>query len=235
MLNRNWIRIFLAFVSLGFLGEHALAQDRPNIILVMTDDQGWGDVEFPQQLSPNPANPSDQTYAGHPELKTPQLTAMAAAGMKFNRFYAAGPVCSPTRASFLTGRHHRRMRIDHANVGHLLNREVTIAELAKTLGYETGHFGKWHLGALDKSVHTIDSNRGGTSRLPGAAANFSAPWNDAYDVVFATESKTQTFNPTDLSPTTHYWEGFEQSLATTDPSLDGDDSEIMMDLSLIHI
>ena len=172
-----WKWLVIVFMVLATC-HFSNAQERPNIILIMTDDQGWGDVEFAQQLSPNPTNPADQFYTGHPELKTPQLTAMAAAGMKFNRFYSAGPVCSPTRASFLTGRHHRRTRVDTANNGRLLNREITIAEMSKTLGYNTGHFGKWHLGTLDKSVHTIDSNRGGTSRLPGAATNYSAPWND---------------------------------------------------------
>ena len=212
-----------------FLAGNGFAQELPNVVLVMTDDQGWGDVEFSQQLSPNPANPADQTYAGHPELKTPQLAAMAAAGMKFDRFYSGGPVCSPTRASFLTGRHHRRTRVDNANNGRLKNRELTIAEIAKMYGYQTGHFGKWHLGSMDKSIFAIDSNRGGTNRLPGSENNYSAPWNNSYDVTFATESKTQTFNPTDLSPETHYWRGFEDALALEDPSLDGDDSEVMMD------
>lgn len=228
---KSRILLIVLVVTLAFLVREsaAIQQTRPNVILIMTDDQGWGDVEFAQQLSPAPLDPDDQTYAGHPELKTPELAAMASQGLKFNRFYSACPVCSPTRASFLTGRHYRRIRIDHANVGRMLNREVTIAELAKTIGYTTGHFGKWHLGTLDKSIHPIDSNRGGTDRLPSSATNFAGPWNDRYDTIFATESKTQTFNPTDLSPTTHYWEGFEQSLATTDPSLDGDDSRVMMD------
>ena len=60
----------------------ALHAQRPNVILVMADDQGWGQVG----------------YIGHPILKTPNLDAMAANGIRFNRFYAAGPVCSPTRA-----------------------------------------------------------------------------------------------------------------------------------------
>ena len=59
------------------------AADRPNIVLCMADDQGWGDIG----------------YAGHPVLKTPHLNAMAEAGLRFNRFYAAAPVCSPTRGS----------------------------------------------------------------------------------------------------------------------------------------
>lgn len=226
----RFLLIAIAVTFSCFFSSQAPAfQTQPNIILIMTDDQGWGDVEFAQQLSPSPNNPADQTYSGHPELKTPALAEMATRGMLFNKFYSAGPVCSPTRASFITGRHHRRMRVDHANVGRMLNREVTISELAKTVGYTTGHFGKWHLGAMDKSIHSVDSNRGGTSRLPGAANIFAGPWNDRYDTVFATESKTNTFNPTDINPTTHYWEGFEQSLATTDPSLNGDDSRVMMD------
>ena len=67
----------------------AFAGDSPNIILCMADDQGWGDT----------------AYNGHPLLKTPHLDAMAAVGLRFDRFYAAAPVCSPTRASVMTGRH----------------------------------------------------------------------------------------------------------------------------------
>ena len=105
---------------------------RPNIILCMSDDQGWGDVG----------------YNGHPYLKTPNLDAMSRAGMRFDRFYAGAPVCSPTRGSALTGRHPFRYGIYHANVGHMKSEELTLAEALKTQGYATGHFGKWHLGTL---------------------------------------------------------------------------------------
>ena len=67
--------------------------NRPNIILCMTDDQGWGDV----------------SYNGLKQIRTPALDAMATEGMRFNRFYAAHPSCSPTRASVMTGRHPNRM------------------------------------------------------------------------------------------------------------------------------
>src|SRR3954447_23410929 len=70
----------------------AVAAGKPNIILVMADDQGWGDM----------------AYNGHEGLKTPHFDKMAAAGLRFDRFYAAAPVCSPTRASVLTGRHPNR-------------------------------------------------------------------------------------------------------------------------------
>ncbi|HQK75732.1 MAG TPA: sulfatase-like hydrolase/transferase, partial [Candidatus Hydrogenedentes bacterium] len=80
--------------------ESAL-RSRPNIILCMADDQGWGDTG----------------YNGHPVLQTPTMDAMARAGIRFNRFYSAAPVCSPTRGSCLTGRHPYRYGIFHANEG----------------------------------------------------------------------------------------------------------------------
>jgi arylsulfatase A-like enzyme len=107
------------------------AATKPNIILTMTDDQGWGDV----------------SYNGNPVLKTPQLDAMSASGIRFDRFYAAYPVCSPTRASVMTGRHP--MRYGCFSWGYDLPlKEVTIAESLKPAGYATGHFGKWHLGGI---------------------------------------------------------------------------------------
>ena len=82
------ITLFITFnIFLSFIID---AQDtsRPNIILVMSDDKGWGQTG----------------YMAHPILKTPNLDAMAVNGLRFNRFYAGAPVCSPTRASVLTGR-----------------------------------------------------------------------------------------------------------------------------------
>jgi arylsulfatase len=111
----------------------ARAADRPNIVLCMADDQGWGDVG----------------YYGHPVLKTPNLDAMAAANLRLDRFYAAAPVCSPTRGSVLTGRHPNRFAC--FKWGHTLRpQEVTIAEVLKQAGYATGQFGKWHLGSCRK-------------------------------------------------------------------------------------
>ena len=73
---------------------------------------------------------------------------MSAAGLRFDRFYSAAPVCSPTRGSALTGRHPYRYGIPFANTGHIRDQEVTLAEMLKQRGYTTGHFGKWHLGTL---------------------------------------------------------------------------------------
>lgn len=103
---------------------------RPNIILVMADDQGWGDTG----------------YNGHPFVQTPALDAMAKAGFVFDRFYAGAPVCSPTRASVMTGRNPIRTKV--TNHGRYLRpHERTIAETLKAAGYVTGIFGKVHLGS----------------------------------------------------------------------------------------
>ena len=107
---------------------------KPNIVLCMADDQGWGDM----------------AYNGHPALETPGFDAMAAAGLRFDRFYAAAPVCSPTRGSVMTGRHPNRFGC--FKWGYPLRpQETTVAEALKTAGYVTGHFGKWHLGSVQKS------------------------------------------------------------------------------------
>ena len=104
---------------------------KPNVILVMADDQGWGQTG----------------YKNHPALKTPHLDAMAANGLRFDRFYAGGPVCSPTRATVLTGRTHDRTGVfDHGYALRL--QEKTLGQAMKKAGYATGHFGKWHLNGL---------------------------------------------------------------------------------------
>jgi arylsulfatase A-like enzyme len=104
---------------------------KPNIILCMADDQGWGDM----------------AYNGHPVLKTPNFDAMAAEALRFDRFYAASPVCSPSRGSVLTGRHPNRFGCFQWGYP-IRPQEITIAEALRTAGYVTGHFGKWHLGSV---------------------------------------------------------------------------------------
>jgi arylsulfatase A-like enzyme len=101
---------------------------KPNIILCMTDDQGWGDV----------------SYNGLKQIRTPTLDAMAAEGLRFNRFYAAHPSCSPTRASVMTGRHPYRSGVFWPGMP-LRIQEMTIAQAVKRAGYTAAHFGKWHL------------------------------------------------------------------------------------------
>ncbi len=109
------------------------AQEPPNVILMMSDDHGW----------------EETGYNGHPHVKTPVLDEMAATGLKFERFYAAHPSCSPTRASFLTGRHPNRMGT-FAPGWSFRPEEFTLAHLMSKAGYHCAHLGKWHVGAVKK-------------------------------------------------------------------------------------
>ena len=206
----------------------------PNVILVMCDDLGWGDVGF----------------NGSKIARTPHLDKMAQASLKFTRFYAAAPVCSPTRGSVLTGRHPSRYGIPTANAGHMKPEEVTLAELLKTKGYTTGHFGKWHLGTLTTKIK--DANRG----RPGRTEHYATPAMHGFDEYFSTESKVPTWDPL-LAPKkflpgeslrfgwiprehtgdtiaygTHYWAGEEKFLTE---NLQGDDAEIILDRAIPFI
>jgi len=197
------------------LFSQAKGTKTPNIILCMADDLGWGDPGF----------------NGNSIIKTPNLDAMAKAGMLFRRFYSGAPVCSPTRGSCLTGRHPYRYGIFFANVGHMPRKEFTLAEALKTQGYATGHFGKWHLGTL--TTKEKDSNRGG----PKSVEHYSPPWENGFDVCFSTEAKVPTWNPmkepeTDEPYGTSYW---KQDGSKETENLDGDDSRVIMDRAVPFI
>lgn len=214
---------FFIFIATGLFflpGLYSQSQS-PNIILIMTDDQGWGDTG----------------YNGHPHLKTPNLDAMVSNGIEFTRFYAASAVCSPTRGSVVTGRHPMRYGICYANCGHILQEEVTMAEMVKDEGYTTGHFGKWHLGTLTRS--DLDANRGGR---PENDKHYSPPWENGFDECFVTESKVPTWDPMVTPPIqsggvnksqveggyygTAYWKGPGEKACD---NLGGDDSRVIMD------
>lgn len=125
------MRLIATFAVLATLWISSAPAASPNIVLVMADDQGWGQTG----------------YYKHPVLKTPHLDAMAESGLRFDRFYAAAPVCSPTRASVLTGRSNRRTGVESHGFALRLQEKTLAAALAKA-GYATGHFGKWHLNGL---------------------------------------------------------------------------------------
>ena len=144
----------------------------PNIVLVMCDDLGYGDVGF----------------NGSTTIQTPHLDALAAQSVVMDRFYAGGPVCSPTRGTCLTGRHYCRYGINHANQGRLPTAEKTLATVCQDAGYRTGHFGKWHLGTLTQGE--ADGNRGGNDQRL-----FSPPWLHGFERCFSTESKVPTWDP----------------------------------------
>lgn len=116
--------LFIALPSHG-------ATDPPNIVIFLSDDQGWGD------LSSN----------GNTNLKTPQIDSLARDGASFENFYVCA-VCAPTRAEFLTGRYHARTGVSGVSEGseRINPDETTVADLLRNAGYATGAFGKWHNG-----------------------------------------------------------------------------------------
>lgn len=126
--------------------------DRPNVVVIFTDDQGYGDVG---------------AY-GHPTIRTPNLDRMVAEGLKFTQFYASAPVCTPSRAGLLTGRYAVRSGMTDStggvlhptSPGGLPQSEVTLAEALRGRGYATAAIGKWHLGHLPQHLpqhHGFDS------------------------------------------------------------------------------
>ncbi len=135
-----------------------LSDSRPNIILIMTDDQGYGDVAF----------------HGNPKIRTPNMDRLAREGVRFENFHV-NPVCSPTRASLLTGRYYYRTGVVDTYIGRSMMHpdEVTIAEMLSGAGYRTGIFGKWHLGdnypmrAMDKGFQESLVLNGGGLAQPG--------------------------------------------------------------------
>jgi len=158
---------------LKILGRKPNASSAPNIILMMADDMGVGDVGYYGW------NDNGNT------VLTPNLDTMAATGLRFDRFYAQSPVCSPTRGSCISGRHAFRYGIWEANVGQLRGEEITLPEILKThAGYTCGHFGKWHLGALNENP--IYSSNG---------MGFSPPSLHGFDEWFSVHSAVKTYDP----------------------------------------
>ena len=125
--------ILLSFLLSLFIScnSNIDSQARPNIILILADDQGWGD------LSSN----------GNKDLHTPNIDKIALNGVRFDRFFVS-PVCSPTRAEILTGRHHTRTGVYDVSLGgeRINVDEETLGDLFKAAGYRTAAYGKWHNG-----------------------------------------------------------------------------------------
>ena len=209
--------MFLSLAAiLVFASSCKNQQVRPNVILCMADDLGWGDVG----------------YNGNGVIQTPNLDAMAEAGIRFNRFYAGSSVCSPTRGSCLTGRNPYRYGVYTANKGHLKKEEINLAELFKKNGYATGHFGKWHLGTLSP-----DYSGKGKRRQPDK--NYMTPGMAGFEEWFSTEYAVATYDPYD-NENKHdkvgdsralYWENG----VNISEGLSGCDSKIIMDRALPFI
>ena len=129
-------------IDVAVAGQASDADPPPNIVIVFTDDQGWGDL----------------SCYGSTDIPTPNIDRLAAEGMRFTDFYVSQPVCSASRASLLTGCYPNRLGISGAlapSARHGLDPdETTIAEVVKPLGYATACFGKWHLGHLQPFLPT---------------------------------------------------------------------------------
>lgn len=125
---RNLLLILFMLITVPGISQKG---QPPNVLLIITDDQGYGDLGF----------------HGNPIIWTPHLDKLAAASVRLNNFYVS-PVCAPTRSSLMTGRYSLRTGVhDTYNGGAIMSGdEVTIAEVLKKAGYRTGAFGKWHLG-----------------------------------------------------------------------------------------
>lgn len=122
----------ITFIILFGIGLCRLSfAEQLNVILLMGDDHGW----------------EETGYNGHPYVKTPVLDEMAATGLRLENFYSGHPTCSPTRASFLTGRHPNRMGTFSPGWS-FRPEEITSARIMGNAGYRSAHFGKWHIGTV---------------------------------------------------------------------------------------
>ncbi len=142
---RRILATSLACATLAILASTS-AIAKPNIVVIFCDDMGYGDLGA----------------FGHPTIQTPNLDRMASEGQKWTSFYAAAPVCTPSRAALMTGRlplrsgmcHDTRRVLFPNSSGGIPADEVTLPELLKTQGYATACVGKWHLGHLPQYLPT---------------------------------------------------------------------------------
>jgi len=136
---KKQFKMLALIFTLVFIGNAVEAQKKTNVIIIYTDDMGYGDI----------------SSFGNPTIHTPELDKMAAEGMKLSQFYVAAPVCTPSRAALMTGSYPKRVGLEkgvlfpQSKIG-LNPKEETIAEILKKEGYNTACFGKWHLGHQDK-------------------------------------------------------------------------------------
>lgn len=130
-LRHAFILTAICLVALGLTSPAHCDVDRPNVIVILADDQGWGDLSL----------------HGNPNLSTPNIDSLARDGAHVENFYVCA-VCSPTRAEFLTGRYHTRMGVYSTSSGgeRFSADEQTIADVFRDAGYATAAYGKWHSG-----------------------------------------------------------------------------------------
>lgn len=183
----NWrvrLAAVVAVLSAGVSctqGPVAEPEQGPNVILIITDDQGYGDLGV----------------NGNPVIQTPSLDAMSSRSAQMSQFYVS-PVCAPTRASLMTGRYNYRTRAIDTFIGRAMMdpEEVTLAEILQSGGYRTGIFGKWHLGdtypmrAMDQGFEVSLVHRGGGIGQPSDPPGGERKYTDA--VLFRNGQPVQT-------------------------------------------
>ncbi|MDX2432269.1 MAG: arylsulfatase [Bacteroides sp.] len=154
--------VLLIYSQSGRLQAMEKPASRPNIILILTDDQGYGDLG----------------RHGHPLLKTPNLDRLYDESIRFDKFYVS-PSCAPTRAALMTGMHEFRNGVTHTMIPrhNLYTEAVTLPDLLKTAGYRNGFIGKWHLGRGRDGSGYSPGDRGfdWTSTTSGGVFNFFDP------------------------------------------------------------
>ena len=168
MQQRRFIQLAVVACSIAATAFSAEAE-KPNVVIVITDDQGYGDVAF----------------TGNPAIKTPNIDKLRSQGTLLNNFHV-DPTCAPTRSALMTGRYSDRVGVWHTVQGRsmLRRREITMADVFSQNGYATGMFGKWHLGDCypyrpeDRGFqHCVYHQAGGVGQAPtiGATTTSTTP------------------------------------------------------------
>ncbi|HYW80259.1 MAG TPA: sulfatase [Thermoguttaceae bacterium] len=175
--------LVLTWWSVAVYGELAQDETRPNVVVIFADDLGYGDLGC----------------FGHPTIDTPALDRMAAEGQKWTNFYAAAPVCTPSRAGLMTGRlpirsgmcSSKRRVLFPNSAGGIPATEVTLAEALKERGYATAAIGKWHLGHLPQYLPTSN----------GFDSYFGIPYSNDMDRLASSPKGREAFK----NPKTEYF------------------------------